>query len=142
MSKRGSHSLLRIFAIFFFVLGVAGYSLFQTRYLIAGPSLSARLQKTLNPRSITVTGTAKRISYLYINGRQIYTDPSGHFSETLLLSPGYNIIEVEANGRFGKKISKKLEYFNQAKPAELSSNNIINNKNDQEKNQERSEKRK
>jgi hypothetical protein len=58
---------------------------------------------------VELTGTAKRIAFLSLNGKQIYTDPSGHFEETLLLSPGHNIITVSAEDKFNRETEKKLQ---------------------------------
>lgn len=58
---------------------------------------------------VTLTGTAKRIAFLSLNGKQIYTDPSGQFEETLLLSPGHNIITISAEDKFNRETEKQLQ---------------------------------
>jgi len=58
---------------------------------------------------VTLTGTAKRIAHLSLNGKQIYTDPSGTFEETLLLSPGHNIITISAEDKFSRETEKHLQ---------------------------------
>jgi len=58
---------------------------------------------------VRLSGTAKRIAFLSLNGKQIYTDPSGQFEETLLLSPGHNIITISAEDKFDRETEKRLQ---------------------------------
>jgi hypothetical protein len=44
-----------------------------------------------------------------LNGRPIFIDLEGRFFEKLLLSPGYNIIELTAKDTQGRAIEKHLE---------------------------------
>jgi hypothetical protein len=41
---------------------------------------------------------------LILNGRAIFTDTGGNFSEDLLLAPGLNRIRLEAKDKFGKQV--------------------------------------
>jgi hypothetical protein len=41
--------------------------------------------------------------------RPLYTDIKGNFSEKLLLSPGYNIIKIVAEDKFGSKTEERVE---------------------------------
>lgn len=89
---------------FFVLLGL--YSLFQARSIILGPELSIESPKansSLPAGAITVVGTAKNISFLTLDDRQIYTDPTGHFEEELVMQPGINIIKLGAKDRFGRE---------------------------------------
>ncbi len=54
---------------------------------------------------LTVTGNAQNISFIQMNGNQIFADSSGNFSEKLLLDPGYNIITVNVTDRFERDLS-------------------------------------
>jgi hypothetical protein len=56
-----------------------------------------------------VVGEAKNVSYLSLNGRQIFTDESGTFSEKLLLPYGYTIMTLKARDRFGRSRTYTLE---------------------------------
>lgn len=50
---------------------------------------------------VEVAGSSEKEVTLEINGQQILADSSGHFSETIDLQPGVNIIEILAEKRHG-----------------------------------------
>ena len=72
--------------------------------LITSPLNGALVHETL----LAVTGTAKKISFISLNGRQIFTDENGAFEESLLLSPGYTIITLSGEDVFKRKIKKQV----------------------------------
>lgn len=89
----------------------AGYSFYEMRNFIAGPKIEIIYPKDgelKNQSLININGTAKNISKLFLNGRQIFTDEKGSFNEELLLSLGYNIIEIKAEDKFDREIKKTL----------------------------------
>ena len=101
----------RYYVIFIFFLILVAYGLFQTKNLILGPNIAIASPLDgaavgLNP--VKVEGQADRIAFLSLNGEQIFTDENGHFSQKLLLTPGYNIIKLEAQDKFGRTINKIL----------------------------------
>ncbi len=96
-------------------LAIAGmllaYGVYQFRGYRAGPTVAihtpaqgARLE---SPR-VVVTGIARNITHLELNGRTIYTAEDSTFSEQLLLPPGYSILQVTATDKFGRE--KRLEH--------------------------------
>lgn len=98
--------------VFGFLFLVALYTLFQARFLILGPEI--RVATPLNGASpdspvITVAGTARNIAYISLNGRQIYTDQKGAWSEKLIAPPGPSIMSLEARDRFGRHTEKQVE---------------------------------
>ncbi|MCR4283751.1 MAG: hypothetical protein NUV64_00330 [Parcubacteria group bacterium] len=91
---------------------VAGYSYYEVKDFITGPKIeitSPKNGEVINQSFIEVQGTTKNISKLFLNDRQIFTDEKGIFNEELLLSLGYNIIEVKARDRFERETKKTLE---------------------------------
>jgi hypothetical protein len=68
------------------------------------PSDGSLLSESL----VEVAGTAKHVSHLNLNGRKIFTDEGGTFSEPLLLLYGYNIIKLSAEDRFGRTAEKMI----------------------------------
>lgn len=103
---------IRTAVVIIFALALAGYALYQTKSLREGPQLliTTPLNGSLATTSLLViSGTAKNISWITLNGRQIYVDEAGNFREQLLLSYGYNIITLSAKDKFGRTVSKKLE---------------------------------
>ena len=106
-----------------FVLVILGYSFFQSRKILSGPSI-----KILEPANgsafeeplVTVKGKTRNINSISLNDRPIYIDDQGYFSEKLLLSGGYNIIELQARDRFGKDTEVRLELVYTEKAATTS----------------------
>src|SRR3989344_47986 len=97
-----------IFVISVIALGAYGY--LQSRGYLRGPVSAVEEPKNgaLSTTSlITVRGNARNISFLTLNGRQIFTDEQGRFREALLLQNGYNIMTIEAKDRFGHIKTKR-----------------------------------
>ncbi|MCR4330887.1 MAG: hypothetical protein NUV49_03345 [Patescibacteria group bacterium] len=94
------------------IVGVIGYSYYQARDFLMGPSvtiLSPQNGAGLKDALVDITGRAKNISHIALNDRPISIDEVGAFSEKLLLSPGYNIMEITARDRFGRGTTEILE---------------------------------
>jgi len=90
---------------------IIGYGLFTSRFLIEGPIVTIDSPKngtTETSPLVEIDGTAQNITYITLDDRQIYIDATGHFSEKLLLQPGYSIIKVYAKDRFGRSVTKQL----------------------------------
>ncbi len=110
--NRNAKSVLRITLFSIFGLIILGYTLFQAQKLLSGPIIDIYTPEngsTYNQTLIEVEGRARNISYLNLNDRPIFTDKDGYFKEKLLLSPGYNIIKLDARDKFKKYTEKKLE---------------------------------
>lgn len=96
--------------VIFLSLGL--YAYLQSREFLQGPVLN--IQTPENGALATTSfsalqGTARNVSFLTLNGSQIFTDEQGRFREPLLLSEGYTIMLLEARDRFGHTATKKLE---------------------------------
>jgi len=93
------------------VVSLCIYIYKQSETYLKGPQLEISSPDSGTSTSValaTIVGNAKNVSFLSMNGTQIFMDESGQFTEKLLLSRGYNIIEVKATDRFGRNISRKL----------------------------------
>lgn len=106
--------LVRTGSIFMIVVLIASYGFYQSRFLLKGPELSvwdptdgsAVLQSVLE-----IKGEAKNISYISLDGRQIFVNEEGAFKEKVLLSPGYNALTFKATDKFGKEVEKTIGLF-------------------------------
>ena len=89
-----------------------GYTMFQARFLLAGPvvTLINPPEQVQTQRQITLEGTARNIAYLTLNGRQIYTDKNGYFKEALVLENGYTITTLQAHDRYERSRSYTQEF--------------------------------
>ena len=96
------------------VTALVGYSLWQARLLIIGPviKLTDEPEVMQHNRSLTLSGETANIVNLKLNGKTIYTDKNGRFSETLILENGYTTATLEAADRYGRitKITKPFVY--------------------------------
>jgi hypothetical protein len=112
MARRETRFYLRITLIVVAFVLIVGYSYFRAENLLTGPRLEILEPKngtTLKTPEIVLKGEAKNISFLTLNGRQIYTDSAGNFSRELLLSGGYNIITVVAKDKFNRVVQKSIQ---------------------------------
>lgn len=98
-----------VYALFtvFLLGGVIAYMGFQARFLIAGPqiSIAAPEDSVSGERVIVLEGDAANIARMSLNGRPIYTNADGHFSEKLVLENGYTTATIRAEDRYGRTIS-------------------------------------
>ena len=111
--KRINH-LPRFGLIVIFLLFVVGYSLFEARFLIIGPEVRITSHPDgahTDERVIILEGTAENIAHISLNGRQIFTDTEGQWSEKLALSEGLSIMTVEAEDRFGRETQESISIF-------------------------------
>jgi len=103
---------LKIIVIFLVVILVGGYTMFRAKTIAEGPSII--VTEPINGSVVAepllkILGNAKNISFINLNGAQIFTDESGNFIEEILLSHGYNVITLEAEDRFGRKTETSLK---------------------------------
>lgn len=111
MARNGTQ-IAKISLLSFLGLVIIGYTAFQANKIIRGPIINIDFPKngsTINSTLVEISGTAKNIAYINLNDRKIYTDIDGHFKEELLLSPGYNIIKLDARDKFGSYTEKHLK---------------------------------
>lgn len=95
------YSFVLVCSVFFIA-----YVLFQARFLLAGPQIFVQeLPSVQSQRLITLQGEARNIVHITLNGRQIYTDKDGNFSEALILENGYTVATLRAEDRYGRSKS-------------------------------------
>lgn len=90
------------------------YTLFELSKVIWGPSLKIETPANgalLSESAYTLTGTAKNVSFISVNDRQIYINKDNRFTEKLIALPGYNIIKVVVRDRFNKEKEEKIEFY-------------------------------
>ena len=109
---RNTISLLRVTVIALLGTVIGIYTIFQAWKLLQGPLIEVYTPQNgamYNSTLIEIDGKAKNVAYVNLNDRPIFTDKNGRFSEKLLLSPGYNIIKLDAKDKFKKYTEKKIE---------------------------------
>ncbi len=98
--------------VVFVLLAIGAYGYFKMLNLIEGPEITVSSPPNWSETKASetpVVGTALNISSLSLNDRPIFVDGKGGFSEKIALLPGYNIISIKAEDKFGKKTEKVLQ---------------------------------
>lgn len=98
----------------FLVLGIAVIALvgYNMRDRILGTPLivsTAQSGSTLTSPFLPINGTARHARSLRINGRSVTIDRHGTFTDEVVLSPGYNIVEVALTDQFGNQKVKTYQ---------------------------------
>jgi hypothetical protein len=94
-----------------FIGSIVYYAYYQSRGIIAGPSitLTSPVEGALVTDSLVrISGNVQRAKELSLDGRGIFIDLSGNFNEELLLTSGYNIIELAAKDAEGREVKKAI----------------------------------
>lgn len=112
MPSRTANSYIKLVIGILFVLIIFTYTYMKSGNYLEGPVIIINAPEngmTVSDSLINIEGTANYISHIQLNNNQIYVDENGKINEQLLLSYGYNIITLEAEDRFGRKIKKTIE---------------------------------
>jgi hypothetical protein len=109
---------IKVFAFMLLIIGILGYAYFQTYNLIIGPVVTITSPidgDTLSSPKLIVSGTTRNISLITFNDRTIFVDEAGAFEEKLLLAPGYTILNIHAEDKFGRTTDSSLHViYNQS----------------------------
>lgn len=111
MIKRYNDKFRNI-TIVIFILGVIYYGYHQTKNLILGSQIniiSPTNRETIFEPSINIKGDIKNASYIYLNGKQIFTDEGNNIDERVLLFEGYNLFQIKTVDKFEKEKIKNIE---------------------------------
>ncbi|HTH93378.1 MAG TPA: hypothetical protein VL576_02795 [Candidatus Paceibacterota bacterium] len=87
------------------VVGFLGLIVYNIKDMVFGAPLTVHTiadGSTINNDYVAITGSAKHAQSITINGMAVGVDRQGNFSDGVILSPGYNIVEVAETDRFGK----------------------------------------
>ena len=116
MTNNPRKVLIALLGILFFgVIIIFAYSRIAPR--LRGPELT---EVSLSPydsfedASIELTGTVQHANSIEINGRKTSLDKENRFRETVVLSPGYTIIELVLFDNFGNNQSYKYPVYSRA----------------------------
>lgn len=103
----------KIYIIIFSIIAI--YAIWNGRNLLLGPNIKIDYPingAKVDQNPIIVEGTAKNVSFISINGREIYIDKDGKFKEEVVLTPGENSLEVFAKDRFNKEKIERIYLYN------------------------------
>jgi len=112
MSRRETKFYLKAIIISLFLICLFGYGAFEVWAYATGPKITVTSPPNgaaVSESLITISGQGKNTKIITLNDRPIVVDEQGNFSEKILLSYGYNVLELKAEDRFGKKTEQKLQ---------------------------------
>ena len=97
-------------------------------FVFRGVKIEASIAKKNDSSLATVSGKASKATYISLNGREIFIDKDGNFSELIAVLPGFSIVTLDAHDKFGKTASKKFELVveENAKAIAFKNSEIIN----------------
>lgn len=101
--------IISLFGLFAFIIS---YSVMKTLPLLRGVELSLTGIKdggTVSSNMLALAGRALHAKHLRINGHEILINEKSEFSENIFLLPGYNIVTVDAEDRFDKKLNRSYQ---------------------------------
>ena len=104
--------ILRIILVCLLFIGIAIFVFFNSRELIWGIKIkNVNLIDNLkiSQNTLQVTGLAKNAVKLTLNDREISIDQAGNFNETTVLLPGYNVLRIKAQDKFGNSDEKNYQ---------------------------------
>jgi hypothetical protein len=90
----------------FLIIIIFGYA--KISFILRGVEIKATLEEGSSPSLVQINGNAKNAIQLVLNGREIFIDKNGNFSETVGLLPGFSVITLSAEDKFGKNAEKKF----------------------------------
>lgn len=94
------------FVLFAFV-GVFAYM--KMSFLLKGVQIEASIEYNEGTPLAKVQGKAKNATYISLNGREIFIDKDGSFSEPIALIPGFSVITIKTQDKFSKNKEKKFQ---------------------------------
>lgn len=102
--RQDSKKILKIVSFSIFFIFILTYAFLTSKNLIFGVKITnvnitdgAKVSESI----IEITGNAQNAINLTLNGREIVIDKDGNFHETIILLPGYNIVNIKAKDKFG-----------------------------------------
>lgn len=109
LSRTAIHTehILRTLLILVLAALFIAYGYYQARNLIQGPSITLTHipDRVTDERAFTLTGTARNIVSLTLNGKPVYTNEQGDFTHKLILESGSTIMTLTAEDRYGRTTS-------------------------------------
>jgi len=136
MNKLGLKRYFPVAIIFAFFLVLGLYAEGRAQNLIRGAQINVSSLSdgaVVNEPLIKIEGVAKNARDFSINDREVAVSEDYDFSEKILLLPGYNIITLKGEDKFGKKTEEQIRVVYHPLVAENGGNIIsvsLNNENE------------
>lgn len=103
--------LLRTASIILLIAVIIAYAIWRSLNYAKGPRIEIFQPHdgaSTASSTVTIVGRADRVINLLLNGRAVSVDQQGNFSETIIIFPGENMINLTAKDQFGRSTEKEL----------------------------------
>lgn len=91
----------------FMIIGVFAYS--KMAFIMNGVQIEASIERNDASPLARINGKAEHATHINLNGREIFIDKDGSFSEPIALIPGFSVITIDTEDKFGKSKEKKFQ---------------------------------
>lgn len=91
------------------ISAVGVFSYMKMSFLFNGVQIEASIERSDTTSLAHINGKAQHASYVSLNGREIFIDKDGSFSEPIALVPGFSVITINTEDKFGKSKEKKFQ---------------------------------
>jgi len=112
MRHKSVNTYIKILLGVLFIAVILWYAYLESSFLADGPQFTFVTPTSgtiVEDSLVEIKGVVIRVSDISLNGNSIFIDEEGNFSEIILLSKGQNIITLEAQDKFERKITEVLE---------------------------------
>jgi hypothetical protein len=89
------------------VVGIFAYMKFS--FILHGVQIIAKIERNGSTSLAYIKGKAEHATVISLNGREIYIDKDGSFSEPIALIPGFSVITIDTQDKFGNNKEKKFQ---------------------------------
>lgn len=113
------------FVVLFSIITIFAYE--KMCFVFKGVEIEATLEQKEGSSLSVIKGTAEKATHITINGREIFIDKEGNFSEAIYLLPGYSVVSINAEDKFGKTAEKQFQLVREkdAPAIALKNNEVI-----------------
>ena len=102
--RQDAKKILKIILVSVLFLIIITFAFFRSRDLIFGVKIrNVNIQDNakITEETTKITGNARNAVSLSLNGKEISVNQQGDFDETIILLPGYNVVNLKAQDKFG-----------------------------------------
>jgi hypothetical protein len=110
--NQDAKKILRISLVSIFFVLILVFVFLNSRDLLFGvkiKNVNLRDNLKVTDSIFEITGSAKNAVKLSLNGREISVDQKGDFDETISFLPGYNVVNIKAQDKFGNVDEKNYK---------------------------------
>lgn len=111
-SRTATIRLFRLSLIGFGIIIIVIYAIWRSLNYISGPSIDIFQPidgSAISSTTVTIIGRANRVNSLLLNGKTIFIDEAGNFTETIIVFPGLNVVTFTAKDQFGRTDTEQLQ---------------------------------